>query len=120
MVLCTGYRTSLECQGGLSRDAVRARAFFVGLGPEQRDLLPLQGIGREARKVAAQVSDMLRIEDAPKSTGLGHSGVLAGTNEGQGPVSHVPSQTTEGRLTVFLDSRICFIETFETCAQLGG
>eukprot|EP00439_Symbiodinium_sp_Y106_P037682 s3673_g4.t1 len=62
VVLCTGYRTSLECQGGLSRDAVRARAFFVGLGPEQRDLLPLQGIGREARKVAAQVSDMLRLK----------------------------------------------------------
>ena len=62
MVLCTGYRTSLECQGSLSRDAVRARAFFVGLGPEQRDLLPLQGIGREARKVAAQVSDMLRLK----------------------------------------------------------
>ena len=62
VVLCTGYRTSLESQGALSRDAVRARAFFVGLGPEQRDLLPLQGIGREAQKTAALVADMLGLK----------------------------------------------------------
>ncbi|CAE7191483.1 CER3 [Symbiodinium sp. CCMP2456] len=71
VVLCTGYRTSLECQKGLSRDAVRARAFFVGLGPEQRDLLPLQGIGREARKVAAQVSDLLKLRARQSERGWG-------------------------------------------------
>ena len=61
VILCTGYESSLETQSCLSTDDVMGRAHFVGLGPEPKDLLPLIGIGREARRVATQISDLLRL-----------------------------------------------------------
>jgi len=62
VILCTGYESSLEAQSCLSTAEVLGRAHFVGLGPEPKDLLPLVGIGREARTVATQISDLLHLK----------------------------------------------------------
>ena len=62
VILCTGYKSSLEAQACLSCNDVMARAHFVGLGPEPKDLLPLKGIGREAQSVARHISDLLHLK----------------------------------------------------------
>ena len=63
VIVCTGYESSLQAQKEcLSNDAVLARAHFVGLGPEPSDLLPLRGIGREAKKVAQHILDLLNLK----------------------------------------------------------
>eukprot|EP00438_Fugacium_kawagutii_P024694 Skav235534 [mRNA] locus=scaffold3067:82632:94797:+ [translate_table: standard] len=62
VILCTGYKSSLQAQSVVSTDEVMCRAHFVGLGPEPKDLLPLAGIGREAQRVATQISDLMQLK----------------------------------------------------------
>jgi hypothetical protein len=63
VVACTGYEASTWRQPCLQGADVRARAHFVGFGAAPRDLLPLQGIGREASRAARIIAEKLYAAD---------------------------------------------------------